>query len=45
MVDIQEKRGLAPSTKQFVGERTIPLGDLVQLKRAFDVAPLGTGVE
>ena len=38
MLGVQEKQGLALSTMQFVGERPVPLGDLVQLKRAFNVA-------
>jgi hypothetical protein len=38
MLALREKRDPVPSTKQFLGERPVPLGDLVQLKKAFRVA-------
>ncbi len=38
MLGVQEKRVSALSAKRFVGERTVPLGNLVQIKTVFDVA-------
>ena len=38
MLRIQEKRDPALSTKQFLGERPVRLGDLVQIERAFRLA-------
>ena len=37
MLEMQRERVSALSSKQFVGQRPIPLGDLIQLKKAFGV--------
>ena len=38
LLRIQERQDLALSTKQFLGERPVRLGDLVQIERAFRLA-------
>jgi hypothetical protein len=38
MLEVQEKRVWVPSTRRFVGERAVPLWDLVKIKKAFSVA-------